>query len=172
MSAHISYRKTITVREFVSEFRGIRGSSKQKKILAEIGAAYMPLLNYFGLHKANTRNIKRMLASLKRHTNPVKPADLGIIGQEHFFARVEAAGGDPKTFTYTRRVGEKDGVPYVVEFAFGVHRKGLTAERAAPDRSSITGINWSPSVGSNPFRSIGKSGDGTRRDLRERPRQS
>jgi Histidine kinase-, DNA gyrase B-, and HSP90-like ATPase len=159
MSAHISYRKAVTVREFISEFRGMTGSAKQKKVLAETGASYMRLLNFFGPHKANTKNIRKLLASLKRHTKPVRPADLGIIGQEHFYARMEAAGGDPKTFKYNRRFGVKDGLPRVVETAFGIHASGLTAGDAAPERKFITGVNWSPGIG-NPFRSIGKSGDG------------
>ena len=158
MAAHIDNRKTITVREFISEFRGMTGSGKQKKVLAEIGAAYMRLHNFFGLHKANTQNIRKLLASLKKHTKPVRPADLGIIGQEHFFARMKTAGGDPKTFSYNRRIGETDGVPRVIEFAFGIHRAGLTTDDNEPDRQFITGVNWSPGI-NNPFRSIGKSGD-------------
>ena len=46
----------------------------------------------------------------------------------------------------------------MVEFAFGIHRDGLTAG-SGPDRSFIAGVNWSPGI-NNPFRSIGKSGDG------------
>ena len=101
MAAHIDNRPTITVREFISEFRGMTGTAKQKAVLAETGASHVSLHNFFGLHKANTKNIQKLLASLKKHTKPVRPADLGIIGQEHFFARMEAAGGDPKTFKYT-----------------------------------------------------------------------
>ena len=71
---------------------------------------------------------------------------------------MEAAGGDPKTFKYIRRIGETDGVPRVIECAFGIHRDGLTAG-SGPDRRFITGVNWSPGI-NNPFRSIGKSGDG------------
>ena len=77
--------------------------------------------------KPTPETFGKLLASLKKHTKPVRPADLGIIGQEHFFARMEAAGGDPKTFKYIRRFGETDGVPRVIEFAFGIHRDGLTA---------------------------------------------
>ena len=158
MQAHIANRGSITVREFISEFRGMTGTVKQKAVLADTGASHKSLHNFFGLHKANTKNIRKLLASLKRHTKPVRPADLGIIGQEHFFARMEAAGGDAETFEYIRRIGKTDGVPRVVEFAFGIHREGLTAE-SGPDRSFMTGVNWSPGI-NNPFRSIGKSGDG------------
>jgi DNA topoisomerase VI subunit B len=120
MQAHISYRKTVTVREFVAEFRGMTGSAKQKKVLAEIGAAYMRLHNFFGLAKVNVTNIKKMLASLKQHTKPVRPADLGIIGKEHLFSRLVSAGADAKTLKYECRFGVKAGLPRVTESAFGL----------------------------------------------------
>ena len=81
------------------------GTAKQKAVLAETGASHVSLHNFFGPHKANTKNIRKLLASLKKHTKPVRPAALGIIGQEHFYARMKAAGGDPKTFTYHPRNG-------------------------------------------------------------------
>jgi hypothetical protein len=89
MAAHIAYRGNITVREFISEFRGMAGTAKQKQVLAATGASHVSLHNFFGLHKANTDNIKKLLAALKMHTKPVSPADLGIIGKEHLFHRME-----------------------------------------------------------------------------------
>ena len=158
MAAHIANRDSITVREFVSEFRGMTGTAKQKLVLAETGASHVSLHNFFGLHKANTGNIARLLTSLKNHTKLVPPAELGIIGKEHVYRLMEAAGGDPKIFTYNRTFGETDGVPRVVEFAFGIHREGLTAGRG-PSRKIITGVNWSPGI-NNPFRQLGRGGDG------------
>jgi len=106
----------------------------------------------------NTGNVARLLASLKKHTKPVPPAELGIIGKEHFYRLMEAAGGDPKTFTYSRSLGETGRVPRVIEFAFGIHRDGLTAGRG-PSRKVITGVNWSPGI-NNPFRQHGRGGNG------------
>jgi DNA topoisomerase VI subunit B len=158
MAAHIANRGNITVREFISEFRGATGTAKQKAILAETGASHVSLHSFFGLHKVNTGNVARLLASLKKHTKPVPPAELGIIGKEHLYRLMEAAGGDPKTFTYNRSLGETGGVPRVVEFAFGIHREGLTAGRG-PSRKVITGVNWSPGI-NNPFRQLGRGGIG------------
>ena len=121
----------ITVREFVSEFRGMTGTAKQKLVLAETGASHVSLHNFFGLQKANTDNIAKLLAVAKKHSKPVQPAELGIIGKEHFYRLMEAAGGDPKTFTYNRSLGETSGVPRVIEFAFGIHREGLSRRRLA-----------------------------------------
>ena len=72
---------------------------------------------------------------------------------------MEIAGGDPKTFTYNRTFGETNGIPRVIEFAFGIHRDGLAAGGRAPSRKIITGVNWSPGI-NNPFRQLGQGGDG------------
>ena len=158
MAAHIDNRHSITVREFISEFRGMTATAKQKLVLAETGASHVSLHNYFGIHKANTEKIAKLLASIQKHTKPVKAAELGIIGKEHLYGLMEAAGGNPKTFTYNRSFGETKGIPRVIEFAFGIHRKGLTAGQA-PSRTIITGVNWSPGI-NNPFRQIGHGGSG------------
>lgn len=159
MAAHISNRESITVREFISEFRGMTGTAKQKLVLAETGASHVSLHNYFGIHKANVGNIVKLLASVQKHTNPVKASDLGIIGKDHLYRMMELAGGDPATFTYNRKIGETNGVPRVIEFAFGIHREGLTAGGRGPSRKIITGVNWSPGI-NNPFRQLGRGGDG------------
>jgi hypothetical protein len=82
----------------------------------------------------------------------VKPVDLGLIGKDHLAARFEAAGADPVTFRYRRMFGETDGVPDVIETAFGYCPDG------ANERRIITGVNWSPAIG-NPFRSLGSYGE-------------
>jgi len=158
MAAHIAHRPDITVREFISEFRGMTGTAKQKLVLAETGASHVSLHSFFGTDKANTKNIARLLAALKRHTKLVQAADLGIIGKEHFYRLMEAAGGDPRTFDYQKRLGQTDGLPWVVEFAFGIDERGLRAGRG-PTRRFITGVNFSPGI-SNPFRQLGRRGEG------------
>jgi len=159
MAAHIDHRRTITVREFISEFRGMTGTAKQKLVLAETGASHVSLHNFFGINKANAANIAKLLAALQQHTKPLRAAEIGIIGKEHLYRRLETAGGDPKTFTYNRSLGDTDGIPRVVEFAFGIHREGLSKAGHAPGRKVITGVNWSPGI-NNPFRQIGRGGEG------------
>jgi hypothetical protein len=147
------------LKRFVSEFRGLSSTGKQKALLAAIGASHVSLRDFFGRHKANGENIARLLAALKEHSKPVRPRQLGVIGKDHFYRLMESAGGDPKTFTYNRAFDETDdGVPYVSEFAFGVHRDGLIAGRG-PRRKEITGVNWSPGI-KNPFRELGRGGAG------------
>ena len=157
MAGHIANRGDVTVREFISEFRGMSGSAKQKLVLAETGASHRSLHDFFGLHKVNAENITKLLAALKKHTKPVQPAELGIIGKAHLYACIEAAGGNPKTFRYERRMGMTGGVPRVIEFAFGIHRDGLSNERG-PRRKEVTGVNCSPAI-RNPFRQLGHAGE-------------
>jgi DNA topoisomerase VI subunit B len=157
MAAHIAHRANVTVREFVSEFDGLSGTAKQKAALAETGTSHVQLYDFFGRRKTNGNNIAILLAAIRRHSKPVKPPQLGVIGKAHLQRMMEAAGGDPKTFKYERRYGETNGVPRVVEFAFGVHRDGLTATERAPDAKIIAGVNWSPGI-NNPFRQLGRAG--------------
>src|SRR6185369_15953061 len=78
---------------------------------------------------------------------------------DHFYRLMEAAGGDPATFTYNRSLGETGGIPRVIEFAFGIHRDGLGNAGSLPSRKVITGVNWSPGI-NNPFRQLGRGGEG------------
>jgi DNA topoisomerase VI subunit B len=159
MAAHIANRGNVTVREFISEFRGLSSTAKQKAVLEQIGASHVSLHDFFGRDKANGDSIARLMAALKEQSKPVRPAQLGVIGKEHLYRLVEGAGGNPKTFTYNRADGETNGIPRVVEFAFGIHRDGLASAGHTPSRKFITGVNWSPGI-NNPFRQLGRSGEG------------
>jgi DNA topoisomerase VI subunit B len=142
-----------TVRDFVSEFRGLSGTAKQKLVLEEVGASRLSLPQLFGDgDRVNNGRIAKLLAAMRRQSKPVKPRDLGFIGKEHLAARFEAAGAAPETFRYRRTVGETDGVPDVIETAFGYCPDGTD------ERRIITGINWSVAIG-NPFRSLGSYGE-------------
>ncbi len=141
-----------TVREFISEFRGLSGSAKQKLVLEEVGAARLSLSEFFGDgDRVNNDRIATLLAAMQRQSRAVKPKDLGLIGKDHLAARFKAAGADLQTFRYRRNFGEADGVPDVIETAFGWCPDG------ANERRIITGVNWSPAIGS-PFRSLGVYG--------------
>ena len=61
---------------------------------------------------------------MQRHSKPVAPKHLGIIGAAHFKERFLTAGGAIDTFKYECRKGVTDGIPYVVEFCFGLHQAG------------------------------------------------
>jgi DNA topoisomerase VI subunit B len=154
MGAHIARDQDLgrerTVREFISEFRGLSGSAKQKAVLDEVGAARSSLASYFGAGEVDHAANARLLAACQKHTRPVKPGDLGLIGKEHIEVCFVAAGVAPASFKYARVLDVYDGVPYVAETAFG------WAPKAAWGRRIISGANWSVAIGSTPFRSFGR----------------
>ena len=56
-----------TVREFISEFRGLSGSAKQKLVLEEVGAARLLLPEFFGNgDRVNNDRIATLLAAMQR----------------------------------------------------------------------------------------------------------
>jgi hypothetical protein len=96
---------------------------------------------------------------MQKYTKPVAPKHLGVIGADHFKRRFLAAGGNADTFKYQLRKGTTDeGIPYIIEFAFGLHQSGLTQD-ASVSRKIITGANWSVGI-ENPFRAFGSTGEG------------
>ena len=97
---------------------------------------------------------------MRKHSKPVAPKHLGVIGAEHLKQRFMAAGGNADTFNYQLRKGTtEEGIPYVIEFAFGLHKSGLTQGAAAVPRKFVTGANWSVGI-VNPFRAFGSTGEG------------
>jgi DNA topoisomerase VI subunit B len=155
MGAHIARDQDLgrerTVREFISEFRGLSGSAKQKAVLDEVGAARSSLAGYFGNGEANHAANARLLAACQKHTRPVKPVDIGLIGKDHLEAIFLAEGVAPKSFNYFRKLDVHKGVPHVAEIAFG-YTPNATARRI------IAGVNWSVAIG-NPFRSFGREAE-------------
>jgi DNA topoisomerase VI subunit B len=140
------------VREFVSELRGLSGSAKQKRVLDETGMARAGLASLFGENGVPHRDdIGRLLAACQKYSSPVKPKLLGIIGRDHLLACFRTAGVAEESFKYQKAVGEIDGLPWVVETAFGYRPDGLDR------RQIVAGVNFSVGIG-NPFRSFRQYG--------------
>ncbi len=119
-----------TVRAFVSEFRGLSGSAKQKLVIEEVGAARLSLPKFFGNgDRVNNGRIAKLLAAMQGQSRAVKPKELGFIGKDHLAARFKAAGGDLEAFRYRRIFGETAGVPDVIETAFGWCPDGANERR-------------------------------------------
>jgi DNA topoisomerase VI subunit B len=164
LAAHVARDRDLgqrrTVREFIAEFRGLSSTTRQRLILDEVGCSHQSLASFFGNERVNQDGIVKLLAAMRKHSRPVTPKSLGIIGAEHFKARVLAAGGQEETFKYQCRKGfDSNNIPYVVEFGFGVHRSGLNGADDDIERKLITGANWSAAI-VNPFRRFGTTGAG------------
>jgi DNA topoisomerase VI subunit B len=140
-----------TVREFVAEFDGLTGTGKQTKVLDATGLKRAPLTQLKRGGEIDTRLAGKLLAAMRANSKPVKPRRLGAIGRENLKLKFLAEGCQPESFTYKRRFGATDdGLPYVLETAFG-YRPG------ARSRRFVTGVNWSPGI-LNPFRELGEFG--------------
>jgi DNA topoisomerase VI subunit B len=164
LAAHVARDRDLgrdrTVREFIAEFRGLTGTAVQRKVLQEVGCSHQSLAQFFGIDQVNRGGIAKLLASICKHSKPVDPKHLGIIGAEHFKRRFLAAGGNVETFKYQQRKSTTpEGIPYIVEVAFGLHQSALTNRTTTQPRKLITGANWSVGI-HNPFRSFGSTGEG------------
>jgi len=129
------------VSDFIGEFRGLSGSAKKKAVLEAAGAARMTLPEFFA-----NGDVAALLAAMQINSRPAQPKDIGEIGRENLAACFEANGVDPATFEYKRIFGESNGLPYVVEVAFGYRPEG-------DGRIMVNGLNWSPAI-INPFRQL------------------
>ena len=141
---------TMSVREFVTGFRGLTGTAKGSQVLAETGMTRRNLASLAD-GKLDSAAIAGLLDAMQRYSKPVRPEQLGVIGRDHLAACFEGTGSEAESFAYRRSCGESGGIPWVVEAAFawcpGRGRRRL-----------VTGVNWSPGI-VNPFRRLGRYGD-------------
>lgn len=142
-----------TVRELVAQFRGLSGTAKQKAVLEATGMTRRPLSALVKNRNLDRKVIARLLAAMQKHSKPVKPAALGMIGRDHLARRFEALGCDMNIFNYSKKAGEENGVPFVIETAFAMR----TREKEREGRLLVAGVNWSPGI-LNPFRELGHLG--------------
>ena len=131
--------RTRTVREFVAEFRGLSGSAKQKAVLDAAGLSRAPLSRLVVDGRIDPDGEPASCSRRCRRTpSRCKPALLGVIGREHFEARFAAAGCEMESFDY-RKVADydDDGIPFVIETAFGWRGDKAEDERAAGHRRQL-----------------------------------
>lgn len=141
------------VSDLVAEFDGLSGSQKRSKVLDDSDLRRVKLSELVVDGHLDRHRITRLLKAMQAHTRPVKSPRLGIIGEDHLRARLLAMGVVPESFQYTRKVS-KDGLPWVLESAFG-----WKGDKSEDWRTIISGANWSAAI-KNPFRSFGATGQG------------
>lgn len=146
IAAYISAgRGEMTVREFISEFDGLKGTQKQKAVTdgAALSGAYLNDL-VDGGDVAHEPVIK-LLNHMQRQAKNVNPKYLGVIGQQHFTTWL-AADCDPESVKYKKITGQAHGLPFVIEAAFGLH----TDEYEEIEGDRTIGLNWSATL-KNPI---------------------
>jgi DNA topoisomerase VI subunit B len=156
IAAHIAHAEDHeqacpTVREFVSEFRGLSGTAKGRQICDTAGASRLSLAEFYG--DGTGARIDALLSEMSKRSCSIKPKNLGAIGNHHLAAKFRGLGVAHETFNYRRAEFEHASLPYLAEVAFGYCPNGPNARRI------ITGLNWSVAIGADPFRNLGPYGE-------------
>jgi hypothetical protein len=139
-----------TVRELVAEFCGLTATAKQKAVLEEAGLSRTLLADLAPGGELDSELVGKLLVAMQHHGKPVKPLNLGPLGQEHLLARFQDLDCQAESFKYRQFNGDKGGVPWVLEAAFAWCPQ-------LPERRLVSGVNWSPGI-INPFRELGRTG--------------
>ena len=134
-------QRPVTVREFVSGFRGLKGTAKQKAVTEGLQGTHLSDLLADDGKDLDHDALGRLLARMKAMSRAPKPKALGVIGEDHIRTwMVEHGGAAEGSVVYRKKLGD-DGQPYVIEVAFGVNVDDDEVRRL------VTGLNWSPTLG-------------------------
>ncbi len=149
-----------TVREFVAGFKGLSSTVKQKRVTDATELSRSKLSELASGGELDEARIGALLDAMKAESKPVKPRALGLIGEDHFRQRCEAAGCEMDTFAYQKVLSGPDAdIPSIVEVAFAAHQGALDATAGEyGERRLITGVNFSAGL-LNPFRELGEVGE-------------
>jgi len=139
-AAYLNAGQNKTVREFVSEFRGLSATSKQKIVTGAAGLAGQTLGDLVTAGDLDTEKLRSLLGYMQENSRAVKPSMLGVIGQPHIGRWMLEQGVADDSIEYRCKMGVFDGLPYVLEMAFGVARDENARRRV------VTGLNWTPAL--------------------------
>ena len=144
ISAHIAAARNgtrdYTIREFISQFRGLSSTQRQKRITDHLPNNIKRLSDFVvDGQRLDETLVLSLLSQMQKESRTVPPEMLGIIGEEHFQRYFK----DPIKYHCIKHKGE---VPFVVEAAFGYIE---CLER--PEFSF--GLNFSPAF-SDPFDNV------------------
>jgi DNA topoisomerase VI subunit B len=134
-----------SVRELITEFRGLAGTAKQRKVAEDAGLHGKNLVDLVQDGDTMQPLVNRLLSAMKEHSRPVKPDQLGVIGIEHITTRMIALGVSPESIRY-KKIASLDvetNLPHLLEIGFGVFNENHERNGC----KIITGLNWSPTLG-------------------------
>ena len=134
-----------TIADFIADFRGLAGTIKRRDICEAVSASRAHLGDFFA---RGDGAVRRLLDAMKAASKPVKARDLGVLGERHVLAMIKGGA----SARYKQSQVDVEGVPYLIEAGFS-HRPEFSSGRV-----KITGLNWSTSIGGDPFGSV--NGDG------------
>ncbi|HUT12081.1 MAG TPA: hypothetical protein VMY42_16385, partial [Thermoguttaceae bacterium] len=99
----------------VKEFRGLTGTAKQKAVLEATGLGRTNLSELVNGDEGLRHDVvAQLLAAMQKHSKPVKPAALGVIGKDHIARRFQDLGCEMDSFEYGKVLEVDDeGLPTV-----------------------------------------------------------
>ncbi len=143
IAAYLANNHDMSIREFISEFRGLAGTQKQKLITDRTGL-HGKLSELIINGDIDITQVQNLLSAMQEQTQPVKPQQLGVIGKEHIVSSMQSYYGvKAETVQYKKIVGFDKNLPHVIEIAFGIKTK----ENEREGRTVVCGLNWSPALG-------------------------
>jgi DNA topoisomerase VI subunit B len=132
-----------TVREFVTEFYGLSGSIKPKRVLDAAGLSRAYLHDLVEAGDVAIEPATALLTAMQRESRLVKPAVLGVLGEAHVrHYLVTHCDAEPGSIKYRKLEDIADGLPFVLELACGWY-----ADEDRDDaQCTMVGVNWSPTL--------------------------
>jgi hypothetical protein len=131
-----------TVRDFIAQnFCGLTGTVVRGELLRSCGLEGATLEHLAPGGSLDDLLLAKLLRAMKENARPVKPQKLGVVGKAHLAAAVVSLfGARPPSARYSAAAFTAEGVPYVLEVAFG-----FATPEEVPVRVTVAGVNWSPS---------------------------
>jgi hypothetical protein len=132
--------RDLTLREFVSQFRGLTSTIKQKEVTSRL-PKIKRLSDFATNGDADSNLIGHLLMQMRSFAKPVPPQTLGIIGDDHF---KKVFGKED--IKYSRKLGNNGDLPFVVEVAY-------ILDDALPSVKFHLGLNFAPAA-SDPLQDV------------------
>ena len=139
--------KVRSVRDFIGGFHGFTGTAKRSAVLENSGLFRATLGVFFDGDRVDHAGIAQLLLAMQSHSRLVKPAALGLIGEENFRSVFAEDNADQDRFRYCRILSEDRGLPHIVEAAFA-------PSAAVSSTPRVCGVNWSAAI-RDPFQNLG-----------------
>ena len=140
-----------TLFSFLNEFDSLASTQKRSEMCAAIGMSRSPLSDLINTPAITKDNVALLLTAMQHYSRTIKPRSLGVIGEEVLRERFEGhTDADMETFRYKKIEVLDSSLPFIIEAAF--------AECNGAGHGLVTGLNWSITVGQQPFRNVGGNG--------------
>lgn len=137
--AYLAEGKDLSVRQFLALFAGLVGTQKQAAVCDTAGISSRASLSDL-LTQSNALDdlkVQNLLDAMQMHSREIKPEALGAIGFESMLSWQLTHGVRRDAMKYQKGKGFCNGMPFVIEVAFGVSNdENMSLKK-------VIGLNWS-----------------------------